>query len=265
MKNTRRRDILLISGSFLSIDIWDHWKEYFEFQGYNVIAPPWPNKSGSAVALREKHPDNNPKLALLTLAELVEYYAEIVEKMEQKPILIGHSMGGLITQILVNRELALAGVAIHSFPPQGLIPLELSFYRAGTKSLGVFTSVKKTYLMSFSDFQYAFVNEMSFDEQQEAYQKYAIPESKTVCRGAMTMVATVNFAKKLAPLLLTSGNIDNIIPSSLNKRNFLRYKDKGSVVEYKEFCNHNHFILGQAEWKEEAEFIAKWLSNNINL
>ena len=118
--------------------------------------------------------------------------------------------------------------------------------------------------MSFSDFQYAFVNEMDIDTQQEAYNKYAIPESKTVSRGALTKAATVDFAKKHAPLLLTSGNIDNIIPASLNKRNLLRYKSNGSVLDYKEFCDHNHFILGQAEWKEEAEFIAKWLSNNIN-
>jgi len=251
----------MISGSFLSIEIWNPWKEYFEFQGYEVLLPPWPHKSGNASELQNRHPNQNTGLATLTLDQLVEHYAAIARRMPVKPIVLGHSMGGLITQILVNRGFTSAGVAIHSFPPLGVVPFELSFYRAGWKALGLFTAIKQTYMMSFSDWQYAFTNGMSLQQQHESYKKYAIPESKTVARGALTKAAAVDFNARHVPLLFTSGASDNIIPASLNKRNFLRYTDKKSVTDYKVFEGHNHFILGQQQWKEEAGFIAKWIEH----
>ena len=132
--------------------------------------------------------------------------------MPEKPIVIGHSLGGLITQIIVNRGLAAAGVAIHSVPPFGVFPYEFSFLRAGWKALGLFTSLRETYLMSFADWQYAFVNGMTLDEQKSAYLQNTIPESKTVARGGLTKAAKVDFKKVHPPLLLTSGDKDNIIP-----------------------------------------------------
>lgn len=258
------KTILIISGSFLSIDIWNPWKEYFEYQGYDVTVPPWPYKSGTTAELTSRHPDDNQPLALLTLAELVEYYANIARRMPEKPIVIGHSMGGLIAQILVNRRHAAAGVAIHSFPPRGVIPYELSFYRAGWKALGLLTSRRKTYLMSFQDWQYAFVNGMPLESQKEAYAKFLIPESKTVSRGAIGAAAEIDFKRKHAPLLFTAGSTDNIIPASLNRRNFEKYHANGSTIDFKEFSGHNHFVPGQPQWKEEASYISSWIAQNVN-
>jgi pimeloyl-ACP methyl ester carboxylesterase len=249
--------IVFVTGAFVTNACWDEWRIYFESKGYTTYAPPWPFKNETAAALRSKQPDDTD-LAALTLAKLVDHYADIVAAMPEKPIVIG--LGGLITQIIVNRDLADAGVAIHSVPTLGVFPYELSFLKAGWKSLGLFTSLKKTYLMSFKDWQYAFVNEMQLEEQNVAYQQFTIPESKIVARGGLTRAAKVDYKKEHAPLLFTAGSIDNIIPAHLNYRNYKKYAKNNSVLGYKEFPGRNHFVLGQASWQADADYILNWIS-----
>ncbi|QIP14964.1 alpha/beta hydrolase [Spirosoma aureum] len=261
METSKTKTIVFVTGAFVTHHGWKDWQTYFESKGYTTLAPPWPYKDGTAAELRARQP-NDTDLAALTLSHLVDHYADIVKALPEKPIIIGHSLGGLITQILINRDLGVAGVAIHSVPPQGVIPYEFSFLKAGWKALGLFTSLDETYLMSFEDWQYAFVNEMSLEDQEKAYEENTIPESKTVARGGLTSAAHVDFEKQHPPLLLTSGSIDNIIPPHLNKRNFKAYEQNGSVLEYKEFEGRNHFVVGQPTWKEDADYILEWLAKN---
>lgn len=124
------------------------------------------------------------------------------------------------------------------------------------------TSIKKTYMMSFKDWQYAFVNEMPLDQQRIAYEMFTIPESKTVARGGLTSAASVDYKKPYAPLLLTSGSINTIIPAHLNFRNFKKYAKTGSILDYKEFEGRNHFVLGQPGWETDAEYIINWLEQH---
>src|SRR5438552_2796695 len=145
MKTINSKNIVFVTGAFVGNNCWDEWKTYFEGKGYSTIAPPWPYKENAVPELRRKHPLKNPGLANLTLNELVDHYADIVKGFVEKPVVIGHSLGGLITQIIVNRGLPAAGVAIHSVPPLGVFPYEFSFLKGGWKSLGIFTSLKKTY------------------------------------------------------------------------------------------------------------------------
>jgi len=261
MKLIQNKNIVFVTGAFVTNSCWNEWRTYFEERGYNTIAPPWPFKNGTASDLRNRQP-NDTDLAALTLDELIDYYADIIKKYPEKPIVIGHSLGGLMTQVIVNRDLAAAGIAIHPVPTLGVFPYEFSFLRAGWKSLGLFTSLKKTYLMSFSDWQYAFVNGMPWELQKESYEKFTIPESKTVARGGLTKAAKVDYDKPHAPLLITSGSDDNIIPAHLNNRNYNRYKQNGSVLDYKEFAGRNHFVLGQSTWKVDADFIIDWIEKH---
>jgi pimeloyl-ACP methyl ester carboxylesterase len=263
METTSSKTILFITGAFVGNNCWDAWKKYFEEKGFTTLAPPWPYKDATVAELRSRHPHHDKELARLTIDELLAHYEHIIQSLSEKPILIGHSYGGLMTQIFVNRGLALAGVAIHSVPPLGVFPYEFSFLKAGWKSLGVFTDVDETYMMSFEDWQYAFVNSMSLDAQQAAYDEYTIPESKTVSRGALSGAAKVDFKKPHAPLLLTAGDTDHIIPAHLNHRNFNAYETEGSITDYKVFSGRNHFVLGQPTWKEDADFIYDWLINKV--
>jgi pimeloyl-ACP methyl ester carboxylesterase len=261
MKTISSKTVVFVTGAFVTHHGWDQWRSYFDSKGYKTVAPAWPFKDASPDVLRKRQP-NDTDLAALTLNELVDHYANIVKAQPEKPIVIGHSLGGLITQIIVNRDLAAAGVAIHSIPPLGVFPYEFSFLKAGWKVLGLFSSLKKTYLMSFKDWQYAFVNGMPLAQQQLAYEANIIPESKTVARGGLTKAAKVDFDKQHAPLLFTSGSEDTITPVHLNVRNYKRYKKNGSVLDYKEFTGRNHYVLGQSTWKEDADYILDWLSKN---
>lgn len=261
MKTSEKPNVLFITGAFVSHSGWDQWVDYFEKLGYNAVAPAWPEKDAAPTVLRARQP-HDEGLANLTLTEVIDHYADIAASFDEKPIIIGHSLGGLITQVLVSRGLAKAAVAIHSVPPQGVIPYEFTFLKSTWKVLGLFSSMSKTYLMSFKDFQYAFVNGMPLKQQQEAYNLYAIPESKRVARGGLTSAAAVDFSKPHVPLLITAGSTDNVIPAHLSYRNYKKYKQNGSVLDYKEFQGRNHSVLTQDGWEGDAEFIAKWLKQN---
>lgn len=259
MKTTHSKTIVFITGAFVSSDCWNHWKEYFEQNGYKTIAPAWPYKDAPACTLRQRHPD--AEVATIRLTDLTAYFEEIVKALPEKPILIGHSMGGLITQLLIQKGLATAGIAIHSLQPQGVLTFKFSFYKAGWHALGFFTNSLKTYLMTFKQWQYAFTNGMPYEDQKDAYYKLLVPESKLVVRDATTSAAKIDFNLPHAPLLFLSGSTDRFIPASLNYTNFKKYTHSGSVTAYKEFAGRNHFVLGQQNWKENADFILNWLGN----
>lgn len=262
MTTTNPKNVVFVTGAFVTNSCWDEWKAYFESKGYSTVAPAWPFKDGTAAELRARQP-HDTDLAHLTLKEVIDHYTAIVQSYPEKPIVIGHSLGGLITQIIVNRDLAAAGVAIHSVPPLGVFPYEFSFLKAGWKALGLFTSLEETYLMSLEDWQYAFVNGMPLEEQEASYEAFTIPESKTVARDGLSSAAKVDFEKPHAPLLLTSGDLDHIIPAHLNLRNFRAYEGSHSILDYKMFIGRNHFVLGQPTWKEDADYILDWIDTHV--
>ncbi|MFT3794134.1 alpha/beta hydrolase [Flavobacterium sp.] len=258
MTSINSKTIVFITGAFVSHLGWNHWIDYFESKGYTCYAPPWPYKEGTARELRMKQP-NDEELALSSYKGVVDSYADFIKKLPEKPIVIGHSLGGLTTQLMIYRNLGAAGVMIHSVAPQGVLSFEWSFIKSIWKPLGYFTSRKRTHLMSLSEWQYAFTNGLSLKDQQESYDQSTIPESKTVLRDTLTSVSKVDFNKPHAPLLFISGSTDHIMPASLNYTNYKKYKDPGSITEYKEFEGHNHYVLGLPTWREEADYILNWI------
>ena len=252
------KTILFVTGCYVSYKCWDDWTNFFASKGYTALAPAWPLKESPPGILRSQHPHS--PIATLRMNTVLNNYINIAKQLPEKPIIIGHSFGGLMTQIMINRDYGAAGVAIHPAPPMGVIPIEFSFYKAATASLGLFTSVKKDYLMSFKTWQYAFTNGLPEAEQRAAYEKLAVPESKLLVRDGLTSAAKVDFNKPHAPLLIVSSPSDHILPASLNKRNFKRYKqNNGSVTEYLEVPGRSHFILGLTTWKEDAQQILNWI------
>lgn len=251
------KTILFITGAFVSNTIWQDWSTYFENRGYTTLAPSWPYKDASVEVLRKRHPDT--EVASIRLAQLIQHYRLIAQSLPEKPIFIGHSIGGLIAQILIQEGLGTAAVAIHSVPPQGVFTFKLSFLIAGWGPLGLFTSSKKTFMMSFRQWQYGFTNGMPEVFQENGYQQYAIPESKLVVRDTTTAIARVDFNKPHLPLLFIAGTADHTIPESLNYKNFKKYSDKRSVTDYISFPGRNHFVIGQPGWQEIAIYIEDWI------
>ncbi|MDQ8003618.1 MAG: alpha/beta hydrolase [Pedobacter sp.] len=259
MKTINSKTVLFVTGNFVSNLGWATWQKYFEEQGYKTLAPAWPFKDGSPADLRAAHP--NKDIASLRLNQVVDYFENVIKSLPEKPIIVGHSMGGLITQLLLQRGLAEAAVAIHSVPPQGVITTKFSFFKATWGPLGLFTSANKPFLMSFPQWQYAFTNGMSLAEQQKAYDENVIPESKRMSRDGLTSAAKIDFKKAHAPLLFVAGSTDNIMPASLNHSNYKKYKNSQSVTDFKEFEGNNHFVLGLPNWKQTADYILNWLRN----
>jgi pimeloyl-ACP methyl ester carboxylesterase len=255
---TQSKTVVFITGAFVGNNSWDEWKVYFENKGYTVHVPAWPFKDADPATLRKRHPD--AALASLTLAQLIAHFEKFVRALPEKPILIGHSMGGLITQVLLQKNIAAAGIAIHPVPPLGVPPLYYSFLKAGWKPLSLFGSVNKTHMMDFKAWQYAFTNGMTENEQRAAYEQLATPESIRVIRGGLSAAAKVDFKAHHDPLLIIAGDKDNFIPAGLNHDNYKKYKSADSITDYKEFAGRNHFVLGQPTWHEEADYILNWLN-----
>lgn len=259
MKTIKSGTVVFITGAFLSHACWNEWRSYFEENGFTTLAPPWPAKNADAATLRSRHPDT--VVASVTLPNLITYYTSIINQLAEKPILIGHSLGGLLVQLLLNKGLAAAGVAIHPVPPQGIIPYEFRFLRSNLQAFGWFSSMNKTYLMSFKKWQEVFANGLSLDEQKQSYYKLAIPESRRIIRGGLTGAARVDFKKEHNPLLILAGSGDHCIPANLNCRVFKKYKSRFSVTDFA-IKDRTHFVLGLPTWKEDAAWIINWLSNH---
>ena len=252
-----QRSIVFVTGAFLGNNCWDQWMTFFENEGYLCIAPPWPHKDAPPEELRNR-PANDP-LALNTIRFLTDYFAAIVSALPEKPILIGHSAGGLIVQSLLQRDLGVAGVAIHSFAPSGVNTFRLSCIKMIWEMSMLFTSGQETFLISFRKWKYMITNGMICARQKQLYYQYAIPESKRVIRQTFRSLTKIDFKRPHVPLLLTSGTKDKFIPCSLNYKNYRRYTAAHSFADYKEFKEHTHLVFGNPSWKREADFILYWL------
>ena len=254
------KTIVFIHGMFMTALCWEKWLPYFQGQGYTCLAPNWPGRDKPVEALRQDHPDG--QLGRLGLADVVDHFEKIIRALPEKPLLIGHSMGGLVTQLLLQRDVAAAGVAIDSAPPAGVFTPSWSFLKANFPMINPFVSGSTPRSMPFADFQYAFVNTLPLAEQQADYQRYVIPESRKVPRDSLISAGAIDFKKEHAPLLLIAGAADHIIPTGLNKINYEKYHASASAsrTDFKEFPGRVHFIIGQTGWEEVAGYVAGWLS-----
>jgi pimeloyl-ACP methyl ester carboxylesterase len=259
MNRQEPRTIVFITGAFLHHSCWEEWTKFFERQGYTVIVPPWPNKDAPPDVLRSRHPD--AEVAAMRLARLSGYFKDVVMRLAERPVVIGHSIGGLIAQQLLSQGLASKAVAIHSVPPQGVFVFSLSFLKAGWPALGFFTPASKTFMINFRQWQYGFANGMPQEWQEREY-CLAIPESKRVVRDTIGAAAKVDFRQSRGPLLLVAGDADHTIPAKLNFANYRKYASAGSVTDYKLFPGRNHGVLLQPGWEEVASYILDWLKTN---
>lgn len=251
--------IAFIHGMYMTPLCWERWVPWFETRGYRCLAIPWPGRGAPPEALRGLRPD--PQLTRLTLRSVVDEMELAVAALPEKPILIGHSMGGLVAQLLLQRGRAAAAVAIDSAPPAGLMSAKWSFLKSNWPHITPFASMETPVAMNLRRFAYAFANGLPAAVQADAFDRYVVPESRRVPRQSLGSLARVDFRKAHEPLLLIAGSADHIIPASLNKKNFRRYTRSGSIAAYREFAGRTHFIIGQEGWEEVAGFIASWLED----
>ena len=258
--------IVLIHGMWMTPLSWEHWAERYRNEGHTVVAEAWRGLEGEPEQLRR---DPSP-LRNLSITDVVDHYEKIIRGLDRPPIIIGHSFGGLFTQLLADRGLGAAVVALGTAAPKGVLRLPYSTLRAAWPALGNPANLRKETPLTPKQFHWCFTNALSREESDAVYQRYYIPGSArpffqagfaNFNPKAVTKVDYPNPARP--PLLLMTGAEDRICPPSVNKANFKKQGKAPSATEHREFPGRCHFP-GQDGWEEVADFALSWTTEHSN-
>jgi len=261
-----KRPIVLVHGLWVTPHCWDNFRSYYESRGHQVLAPAWPGVSDDAAEMRR----DSSSLHGVGAEQVIARYAEIIKGLPEPPIIMGHSYGGVITQVLIDRGYGAAGVAIDSVPPKGILVLPVSTYLALLPAFLKPATFKGTFLFSLEQFWKVFANTLSETEVREAYERIAIPASgRAIFQAALANFmanapTAIDFHNaKRAPLLLIGGEKDVIMPAALNRKNFRKYRSN-AIAEFKEFPGRSHYIIAETGWEEVAEYALSWASGHAD-
>jgi pimeloyl-ACP methyl ester carboxylesterase len=258
--------IVLIHGLWMTPRSWERWVERYESRGFRVLAPAYPGLEVEVEALRE---DPSP-IEALTVPGTVEHLEGIIRKLESPPIIMGHSFGGVLTQILLDHGFGAAGVAIDSVPAEGIKVVPLSQIRASFPVLKNPANRHRAVPFTPEQFHYAFTNTLSEEESAKVYDRYHVPAPGGWVWGGVLanfepghQDTWVNFENDdRAPLLFIAGGEDHIMPASVNRSNAKHYEKSKAVTEYKEFPGRSHYTVGQDGWEEVADYALDWAKEN---
>jgi alpha-beta hydrolase superfamily lysophospholipase len=250
--------IVLINGLWMTALSWELWVRHYTDKGYCVIAANWPGMEGDIQQLRR----DPSSFGSLGLTEVVDHYEQIIRELDGPPIIIGCGLGGLMTQILLDRGWGAAGVAIASAPVKGIARLPLSMLKLAFSVLGKSLSNKAASLTA-QQFRRAFTNSLTESESLDAFNRYTVPAPNRVlsqtafANFSPHSAITVNFRNDTrAPLLLVAGGKDRIVPSSIVKANFELYRESKAETDYKEYPEQTHFSLLQET--KVADYVLGW-------
>jgi len=253
--------VVFIHGLWMTGLSWEQWEQRFQARGLNTLAPSWPGMEGPIEALRE----DASAVEELGIDEIVDHYERIIRDLDQPPIIIGHSFGGVFTQMLLDRGVGAAGVAVDSGPVKGLLNLPLSTLRSGWPVLKNPANRHRAVGLTAEEFHYAFTNTLTEEESLAVYERYAVPGPGRVLYQAALANFHPHAANKVdfknadrAPLLLIAGGMDHVVPASTNAENFKKYRKSEAITEYKEFPERSHYTLGQPGWEAVADFAIDW-------
>ena len=257
-----RNPIVFIHGLWLHGESWSQWMEFFGQNGYETIAASWPGDANTTESTRAKP----QAVAGYGVSEIADYVAGQIKANFQKPILIGHSFGGLLVQNLLGRDLAVAGIAIDPAPIKGVPELPFSTIKSSFPVLKDPFNINRAISLTERQFRFGFTNAVSEPEARELYAKYAMPAPARPLFQAATATFNPKSATKVnadnatrGPLLLIAGADDNTVPTVLVKSALRVYRNSPAVTEYKEFANRGHSLTIDSGWRELAEYSLNWL------
>jgi len=251
-----RTPVVFIHGLWLLPSSWDRWSALFENAGYSAVTPGWPDDP-QTVDEANAHPD---VFAHKTVGQVADYAGGVIRRLNKKPAVIGHSFGGLLTQIVAGRGLAAASVAVDPAPFRGVLPLPISALRAASPVLSNPANRNRAVPLTYDQFRFAFANAVNEDEAKELYETYAVPASGAPLFQAAAAnlnpwteakVNTIN--PERGPLLIISGEKDNTVPWAIANASFKRQKRNPSVTEIVEMPNRGHALTIDSGWREVAD------------
>ena len=253
--------IVLIHGFWVTPRSWENWITHYEARGYRVIAPAYP---GFEVEVEALNADPTP-IEQVTVPQIMEKLEAVVRELVSPPILMGHSAGGVFTQILLDRGFGAVGVAINSAPTEGVKPVPLSQIRASFPVLKNPANRHKAVGLTPEQWHYTFTNTFTEEDSLALYERYHIPASGKIFWGsALANIhpghddTYVNYRNDdRAPLLFISGGEDHLMPPSIQRSNAKHYKSN-TTTEVKEFEGRAHLMPAQDGWEEVADYALKW-------
>lgn len=258
--------IVLIHGLWMTPLCWEHWVERYRAAGHRVVASAWPGLEAPIEELRR----NPESIAKVGIHEIVDHYEAVIRNLDHPPIIIGHSFGGLITQILLDRGLGSAGVAIAPAPVKGILFLPFSTLKVSFPALSNPANNHRAVPLTPEQFHYAFTNHLNEAESLKIYERYAVPGPDHVLFQAAFAnfnphaATAVNFKNgDRAPLLLISGGQDHVSPRSVVEANYKLYPASGAVTEYKNYPERTHYTLGQEGWEQVADYALTWAEEQM--
>jgi alpha-beta hydrolase superfamily lysophospholipase len=260
-------NIVLIHGQWETPLSWQGWRERFESRGHTVLAPGWPGVDDREVGAIRR---DASALEGLGIGEIAGHYETIVRRLDEPPIIMGHSFGGLVTQILLGRGLGSAGVGIAASPFRGMLGLPYSTVRvAMSGGLKNPFGKSKTVMLTPKQFHYAFTNTLDAAQAAEVYERLPIPgPARTLFQAAFANLnpktpIKVNYEKDdRAPLLLIAPGSDHIIPTATSMAAFKLQSKSRAKTELKEYPERSHYIVGEPGWEEVADDALDWAEQN---
>ena len=260
------RQIVFIHGLWLTSQSWERFEAFFTDAGYNVVAPEWPRKHGDVAEIRR----TSDRVAGLGIAEIAGHYEAFIRGLDAPPILIGHSFGGLITMLLLDRGLGASAVAISPAQPKGVLTLPPAQARVASVALRNPANRHKAQMLTEKQFHYGFTNTLSEAESKPIYDRYAVPGPGRVLFQAALANFNPNAASKInfknddrAPLLIMANGKDHTVPAASARATFkLQSKSKSTTV-LREYADRPHLTAGVAGWEEIADYALDWTTHHL--
>ncbi|MEV4657863.1 alpha/beta fold hydrolase [Micromonospora sp. NPDC049301] len=253
--------VVLVHGLWMTSRSWEGWAQRFAARGLRVLTPAWPGMDREVERLRD---DPSP-IAEQSIAGIVKHYDGLIRALPSPPIIMGHSFGGLITQLLVDRGLGAAAVGVHPAPVKGVLKLPLSTLRSAFSILRSPANRHRAVPFTPEEFHYAFGNTMSREDSDRAWQRYAVPGAgRVLFEGSFANLdprspARVDTGRDdRAPLLLMAGEVDHVVPPSVVRSNATLYQKSRALTAYQEFPGRSHFTVGQPGWEDIADYALDW-------
>ncbi len=248
--------VVFVHGLWLLPSSWDRWRALFEEAGYATLAPGWPDDPNS-VEEANRHPE---VMAHKTIGQIADHYHDVIKTLTQKPAVIGHSFGGLLTQILAGRGVSAVSVAIDPAPFRGVLPLPFSSLKSAAPVIGNPANHGRAIPLTYEQFRFGFANAVSEDEAKELHATFAVPGSGVPLFQAATANLNPWTDAKVdsknpdrGPLLIIDGEKDNTVPWAIAKASYKKQSRNKSVTEIVKIPDRGHSLTIDHGWREVAE------------